>query len=80
MNENRYMSPGELSLCFEEQGLCLSDRYIRAVRRYAIRIGDNPFVAGMARPTDVLDWLKRHPKFTIRRGESDQDPVGISSL
>jgi hypothetical protein len=80
MDDNRYMTPDELSWHLEQQGVTYTARYYRAVRRYGIRIGDSPFVGNTAQPAAVVEWLRRHPEFTVRLGESDARPVGIASL
>ena len=74
---DKFLTPKELSAELEKIGIVVTPRYLRAVRRYGDRIGDNPFAApGVARPSAVLDWLMRHQEFKRGMGESQPD-VGI---
>lgn len=61
----KFLPPKELSeaLC-RDYGLCVSADYVRAIRRDAR--ADRLFVAGMARPAEVLRWLESHPEFRVR--------------
>lgn len=67
------MAPKELSTALlEEYGLCLSPAYIRKVREAANRAGDRVFVAGVAYPRDVFEWLAGHPDFSPFRRPSSR--------
>jgi hypothetical protein len=63
-NAERYESAKQIShvLC-QSYGLCLSERYIRAIRTESTARGERLFVAGMAKPSEVLEWLKSNPSF-----------------
>lgn len=61
----KYLPPKHLSAALCEQfGLCLSEGYIRAIRRASLN--DGIWIAGCARPSEVLAWLRTHPDFSQR--------------
>jgi hypothetical protein len=64
----RYLCPKDISrvLC-ETYGLCVSADYIRVVRRASIQRGEYFFVAGLARPSDVLDFLRKNQRIGRRK-------------
>jgi len=60
----KYLPPKHLSAALCEQfGLCVSERYIRDIRQ--LSLGDGLWVAGCARPSELMAWLRAHPN--IRR-------------
>lgn len=73
---DQYMTPKELSWHLWQRGIRFTPKYYRYIRRYGIAIGDNCFVAGVARPQDVVDWLKRNPDFTVKKAEKAANSSG----
>ncbi|MES2562531.1 MAG: hypothetical protein V4637_07360 [Pseudomonadota bacterium] len=63
----RYYPPKQLAaeLC-ERHGLCIQVNYICAIRRVSVRDKDGTFIAGCARPSEVVAWLRAHPDFRRR--------------
>lgn len=60
----KFLCPKDISLALAEQyGLFLSVQYIREVRSETTRTGAGVFIAGYARVSDVVAWLKVNPNF-----------------
>jgi hypothetical protein len=78
MNVERYLTCGELSLELSAIGITRSTDYFRAMRLYAIKVGDNPFVGRVARASEVIEWMRRHPNFTW--SSTRRPKVGICQL
>jgi hypothetical protein len=67
MQAEKYLPPKEISGALADQfGLPISPDYARAVRRQVTRQGGQIFVGGMARASDVFEWLRDHPEFRVR--------------
>ena len=81
MNE-RYHTPKELSHALAEEGIDFSPRYYRAIRRYGVAIGDNPFCGPVAKASEIKSWLQRHPEFRLEIGEARKPAprAGFASL
>lgn len=62
-----YLAPKHLSNALKaEHGVTVSADYIRAIRTECERNNNGLFVAGDARASDLLKWMKRHPNFRRR--------------
>lgn len=48
-------------------GLSLSTDNLRAIQQEAARLNDGLFLAGCARVSEVIAWLKKHPEFSRPR-------------
>ena len=67
MPTERYLPCKEIAAALSKHyGLGISPDYVRAVRRETERRGERLFVAGMARPGDVMTWLSSNPGFRVR--------------
>lgn len=69
-----YQSPKQLSETLEkEHGLKMSADYIRAIRQECEARDNDIFVAGDARASDVIRFLKRNPHFRRRMARNRKD-------
>lgn len=63
----KYLPPGELSLALRERfGLFVTTDYVRAIRTASIYAKDGTFIAGCARPSELVEWIRKHPEFRRR--------------
>jgi len=65
----KYLTPKELADTFSTSyNIVLSEDYICRVRREnALDPTSNIFARGLARASDLLEWLKRNPNFKPRK-------------
>ena len=69
MNTESFQTPKELSETFSrDYDILISCDYICRIRMEAgLDPSSNIFVRGLARASDLLEWLKRHPNFKPRK-------------
>jgi hypothetical protein len=48
-------------------GLSLSEDNLRAIQQEAARLNDGLFLAGCARVSEIIIWLRKHPEFSRPR-------------
>lgn len=56
----------QAALC-RDHGLCYTVDYIRSIRRYCVRVKNGVFIGREARPSDVVEFLRKNPNFSRRQ-------------
>jgi hypothetical protein len=67
VNVERYLTPKGIADALDrDYGLQLSPDYIRAIRQESIRRGEETFIGGFGRASDVFRFLQKNPGFSRR--------------
>ena len=70
MNDaEKYLTPKELvSVLIERYNIKLSENYVCLIRTAnASKPAENIFARGMAKASDIVEWLRRNPDFKPRK-------------
>lgn len=70
MNDaEKYLTPKELVyVLVERYNIKLSDKYVRSIRAAnAANADQNIFAHGMAKASELVEWLRRNPDFKPRK-------------
>lgn len=72
MNVERYLTPKGIADALDrDYGLYLTPDYVRAIRQECIRRGDESFIGGFGRASDVFRFLQKNPEFSRRMARGD---------